>query len=234
VRVKFWFWLVLLLLSGNPDTEAALIWLAVGFISILIHEMGHVAAYRVFGETSDVVLYAFGGAVIPHHAVRGRRAQILTSLAGPAAGFVVAALALMAAWAVGGEVRFAFHTLLPALGVLPPGDVTALPSSTRYLYVLLNDVLWINFFWGLVNLLPVYPLDGGQAARVLFEQKDPYRGRRTSLLFSTGVAAAITLVGIASQSLYLAVLFGILAVSGVQALEADGGRPAPRTYRSMR
>jgi Zn-dependent protease len=34
-------------------------------------------------------------------------------------------------------------------------------------YVLLNDLLFVNFDWGLVNLLPVYPLDGGHAARAV-------------------------------------------------------------------
>ena len=40
----------------------------------------------------------------------------------------------------------------------------AVAESLR-LAILFNDVLFICVFWGLVNLLPVYPLDGGQIAR---------------------------------------------------------------------
>ena len=36
------------------------------------------------------------------------------------------------------------------------------------LNTLIWDLLQVNILWGLVNLLPVYPLDGGQIARELF------------------------------------------------------------------
>jgi membrane-associated protease RseP (regulator of RpoE activity) len=97
--------------------------------------------------------------------------------------------------------------------------------------LLLNDLLWVNFYWGVMNLLPVYPLDGGQAARALFEHRGGSRGRRRSLVVSAIVAAAVALLGLAEQNYYLLLLFGMLAVSSVQALESVSPRSFPRPYR---
>jgi Zn-dependent protease len=76
-----------------------------------------------------------------------------------------------------------------------------------------------------VNLLPVYPLDGGQASRALFEQSDPARGRRKSLILSVALAAAIAVAGVLQKSGYMVVMFAVLAVSSLQALEAERSHP---------
>jgi len=115
--------------------------------------------------------------------------------------------------------------LLPSLEAYPASADGAFPGTGAYLwYVLLNDLLFVNLYWGLVNLLPVYPLDGGQASRALFEQFDPARGRRNSLALSAAVAVAFALMGVLRQSAYIVVLFAILAASSLQALEAERGR----------
>ena len=48
-----------------------------------------------------------------------------------------------------------------------PGVLRA--STIIILFVLVWDLLFVNIFWGLVNLLPVFPLDGGQISRELFQ-----------------------------------------------------------------
>jgi membrane-associated protease RseP (regulator of RpoE activity) len=116
-------------------------------------------------------------------------------------------------------------------------SISAWPDSpghfSYYWYELLNDLLFVNFYWGLVNLLPVYPLDGGHAARAIFEQRDGFRGRRNSLILSTAVAAAVALASLVSGSLFRAVLFGVMAVSSAQALAA-APHSAPRPSWSWR
>jgi membrane-associated protease RseP (regulator of RpoE activity) len=113
---------------------------------------------------------------------------------------------------------------LPVLAALPRG------YAWSHWYVLLNDLLWVNFYWGLINLLPVYPLDGGQASRAIFDQADPRDGVRKSLILSAAVAGALAIFGVLEHSLYLALMFAILAVSSLQML--DGSRS--RAYRSPR
>src|ERR1700678_3725363 len=88
VSVHPLFWLTTVIMGGNRNNPGMLlIWVAVCFVSILLHEIGHVLAYRAFGETGGVLLYSWGGLAIPDRAVRRTAlAQVLISLAGPLAG----------------------------------------------------------------------------------------------------------------------------------------------------
>lgn len=222
VRVKFWFWVAVLILGGEQPPASLIIWVSVCFGSILLHEFGHVLAFRLFGEEAEVILYGWGGMAVPRGAYQSHLARFVVSLAGPAAGFCLAGATMAAAFLSGATVHFGFHMFLPVLTASPSltsGGMAALHSS-RYWYVLLNDLLWVNFYWGLVNLLPVYPLDGGHACRAVFEQRDPYSGKRNSLILSASVAGAMALFGLAEGSLYMALLFAVLAVSSIQALES--------------
>jgi membrane-associated protease RseP (regulator of RpoE activity) len=108
-------------------------------------------------------------------------------------------------------------------------------ADRNYLYwnVLLNDLLYVNIYWGLVNLLPIYPLDGGQASRALFERHDPSRGLRRSLFVSVVAALAAVLLGWSENSMYLMLLFGILAAGSAQMLEAQRHYAGPRRYRQQ-
>src|SRR5688500_1991096 len=83
IRVQLWFWVILLILGGTDDAKEMLIWVPVCFVSILIHEFGHVAAFRLFGVDSEIVLRAWGGLAIPHRAIHGTLARFIVSMAGP-------------------------------------------------------------------------------------------------------------------------------------------------------
>jgi len=82
--------------------------------------------------------------------------------------------------------------------------LAALPARETFSnwHILLNDLLLVNFDWGLVNLLPVHPLDGGYAARSLWVEHDPSSGRREALILSAVVAGVTALVGIAERNTY--------------------------------
>jgi membrane-associated protease RseP (regulator of RpoE activity) len=222
VQVKFWFWAACLLTGANQEeTSAILIWVAVCFGSILLHEMGHVFAFRLFGTEAEVVLYGWGGLAIPRRGVRGALARLTAPLAGPVAGFCAAGAVAAVAWYAGARIHLGWRLLLPWLRAAPPAAAGADPGTASYLwYVLLNDLLFVNLYWGLVNLLPVHPLDGGQVSRALFEHADPLGGRRKSLILSVSVAVALALVGVLEKSGYVVVMFAVLAVSSLQALEA--------------
>jgi len=233
VRVKFWFWITILILGGDKLAVDALTWVAVCFASILLHELGHVFAFRMFGRDAEVVLYGWGGMAIPRGAVSGTLGRFVVALAGPAAGFCVVGLVLAAAKFSGAHIITSFHLGIPILLVMPnwTGDVPAYLRESYHWYTLLNDLLFVNFYWGLVNLLPVLPLDGGHAAQALFEQYDPFRGRRMSLILSAAVAGVVVVLGIVTYNFYLVLMFAILAVSSLQWLDGARQREA---YRSAR
>jgi hypothetical protein len=75
-----------------------------------------------------------------------------------------------------------------------------------------------------MNLLPVYPLDGGQISRELFLMGDAHGGMEKSLWLSVIVGGCAAVLGLLLlQSLLMALLFGSLAFSSYQILQQYGG-----------
>jgi stage IV sporulation protein FB len=223
VTVQPWFWLTTIFMGANRDVGGLLVWIAVCFVSILLHEMGHVMAYRAFGERGEILLYSWGGlAFSDRNARRTTLAQVMVSLAGPAAGFCLAGLVLAVAFSLGALIHtsWAYFVMPNISAVILPHNVEALNGRAYYYWnVVLNDLLWVNISWGLVNLLPVYPLDGGQASRALFEAHDRSSGLQRSLWVSVIAAGAIALMGLMEHDMYVTIMFGLLAFSSVQLLE---------------
>ena len=80
-------------------------------------------------------------------------------------------------------------------------------------------LLWVNVFWGLVNLVPVFPLDGGQVARNLLVKFDPWDGVRKSLWVSVIAGGLVALVSLLLlHSIFMAILFGLLAYQSYRSL----------------
>ena len=234
VRVLPWFWLTTLFTGASQDTTLVLIWVAVVFVSILLHELGHVLAYRAFGMEGEILLYNWGGLAIPTSGkVRNAFQQVVISAAGPLAGFCLAAVALPLTIILGGHVSLTFHTLvIPSLTAYVPG--ASVDWNSYYWSVVLNDLLWVNLSWGMVNLLPVLPLDGGHISEALFERREGYSGKRKALMLSAVVAGALTALGLLTHSLYLAMMFGVLAIGSLQKLESMKAFFARRSYEEWR
>lgn len=226
VRVHPMFWLLAVILGYSEDLKQVLIWVAVVFVSILVHEMGHAFTMRRFGEQPHVLLYMMGGMAYSyssHGRSRNTFVQIVISAAGPAAGFALAGMTVAAVYAYGGAVTLDFsgESFIPWVIHLKPSE-----PFNLLLYVLISDMLWVNIFWGLLNLLPLFPLDGGQIARAIFLKQDPWRGLRNSLVLSVVTGAALAIFGgLYLGSIFMAVMFGMLAYSSWQALQ---GGVAPR------
>jgi membrane-associated protease RseP (regulator of RpoE activity) len=224
------FWVMGLILGARGATgenagAILIMWVGVVFVSILVHEFGHALTMRYHGESPRVVLYMMGGLAIADSAgwglqksSRTPREQIIISAAGPIAGFLLAGLVVATIHAAGGRVFFDFGNVLPDWTI-------SLPSGSSILvYHLVHDLLWVNIFWGLINLLPIYPLDGGQITRELFLLQDPWRGIVRSLWLSTIAGAAVAVMGaLFLGSILMALLFGSLAMSSYLALQQHGG-----------
>jgi len=238
IRVHPFFWLATIVLgsaglsSGNEEPNAGmvlLIWVFVVLVSIVVHEMGHALVMRFFGETAHVVLYMLGGLAIsgPSEGFSlgggGRRTnytQIAISLAGPAAGFLLAGFVIALIYALGGS--FSVHG-----EDFPFYRLTVPPDLSDPLIVMIGDALWVNIFWGLVNLLPVFPLDGGQTARAIFEINHPSNGFMQSLQLSIATGIVMALVGLfIMEDTFVALMFGSLAASNYMTLQQlrGGGR----------
>jgi Zn-dependent protease len=220
IRIHPMFWLVTLLLNIKSPPQVVAIWTVVVLFSLLIHEMGHALAFRYFGVNSHIVLYSFGGLAVPEGTYgrsRTPRAQILISLAGPAAGFLFA-LVLQLALVLGGY-HVGFDTGLFSW------DFPGREIENFRIQLIVYFLLEVNILWGLINLLPIFPLDGGQVFREILQMSNPRQGFEQALRLSI-----VTAVGMAALSLmrfnefYLALMFGYLAYMNFQMLQAYGGR----------
>ncbi len=226
VRVHPFFWLVGLILGSRGGKEDAglviLIWIASLFISILIHELGHTLMMRRFGVSSHIVLHMMGGLAIPDSygfSTRSRdsRSSILISFAGPAAGFAFAGLIIMVIIGTGGEFTVGRKLLFYDYQLNP------LQEWGKPLIILVDALLFINILWGLVNLLPVYPLDGGQIARTLMIDQDPGGGAIKSLWLSVFAGGGMAVYGASRKDFFLVIMFGMLAFQSYMAIQQMRG-----------
>ena len=224
VRVHPLFWLITLLLGSSGDPLLIPIWILVIFVSILVHELGHALAFRRFGLESQIVLHGAGGLTIPQSTMWGSRwadvalgpnQNIFISVAGPGSGFLLAATIIVFVLLVGGSVGTTW-----LFGFLPLPLSAQLPFGGRIVNVMVTMFLWVNVFWGLINLMPVHPLDGGNVTRNILIQVDPAGGVRKSLWISVIVGGLIALAGLVFlRSIFMALLFGLLAFQSYQALQ---------------
>ena len=96
-----------------------------------------------------------------------------------------------------------------------------LPGKAARNFILF--LVYISIFWALLNLMPVYPLDGGQIARELFQLSGTSAAIEKSLMVSIGTGVIIGLLGFRSGQAMIAFMFLILAWSSFQTLQQYRG-----------
>ena len=230
VRVHPLFWVISFLFGFSANNLLyTFVWVLAIFLSVLVHGLGHAFAFRRYGLRSSIVLHFAGGLTVPESVSWGStwanvalspREEIVVSLAGPFSGFLLATLLVGGVVVSGGSVAVDW-----LLGFIPLPAVTSLPFGGAFVTLLLAILVSVNVFWGLINLVPVYPLDGGNVARYALLQHDPYDGVRKSLWLSVVAGGVMAFVGLVFlRSMYMALLFGFLAFQSYQSLQSRFGR----------
>lgn len=191
---------MLAVLGPYDDLRLLVAWVAIGLVSVLVHEMGHALTYRRFGQRPEVVLYAMGGLTRGERGLPPAR-SLAVSLAGPAAEL--------------------FALGLPALA-LARADVVTDPFWVDVLAL----AVFINVGWPLLNLVPVLPLDGGNVVSSAVELVRPGHGQRTAQVVSVVVAGAGAVAALLAGWLFLAVMAGLFGAVNLQALRRTPDRSA--------
>ncbi len=188
-------------ISGNYSLDTKeelfklLLFMLAGFISILVHELGHALTAKHFGNRVEIVLQAFGGYAAYSGGRMNRFRSFLITAAGPAIQILLglAAMALVM-------------------------QVEGLSHNGKYFFTILYV---ISFLWAFLNLLPVLPMDGG---RILETILGPERIRLT-LQISIAVAVAVAALALAFKLVMLLPIFmGIMAYQSYQALKSISWR----------
>lgn len=195
IGVYFWIGAAILGSTSATGQNAILklaVWVACVLVSIVVHELGHAFAARRFGIRPAVVLHGIGGLTYLPGARLSRGQSIFVSLAGPAAG--------VGLWAV---TRYLLEPL--AFGEGSFGGRENLATYAFALAVL--DLLFMNLYWTIFNLLPILPLDGGQVLRELLG----YSRMQVTRAIGASCAAGLAVYEGMQGQIYLAIFLGYLA-----------------------
>jgi Zn-dependent protease len=187
-----WFvvlFLLIYLLTGQykdafpgQDTKAFLLAVASAlllFLCILLHELGHaIVARRNRVPIAGIELWLFGGIATMTREPDTPGAAFRISAAGPLVTFAIA----FGSWAVGALV-WGWHAFADAAFL---SDRTGYTSAE----VLLGYVASINALLLVFNLIPGYPLDGGNILRAIAWWRTGDRVRATRVAARTGRVVA--------------------------------------------
>jgi Zn-dependent protease len=178
VYIHWWWFLVAIYQISRPRTYSSPVWNAVEYLAlfaiVLMHEFGHAFACRQTGGTAnEIILWPLGGVAFVQPPQRPG-AQLWSIAAGPLVNVALV------------PVLFGFLWARRAFGL-------GLGNADFGLFLV--QLVRINLVLLIFNLLPIYPLDGGQIVRSL-------------LWFFVGRA----------RSLQIAAIFGFVGVAGLLGL----------------
>ncbi len=195
-----WFVAALIFYQTQQGAETSFVWFAIDYLAcfgiVLLHEFGHVLMCRRVGGTANrVVLWPLGGMAFVDYPPRPG-AAFWTTAAGPAVNVVLAPI------------------LFLLYNVTAPMEVAARPSDlNQFLFVIAGYNLAILIF----NLLPIYPLDGGQILySVLWKILGRVRGLAVASTIGIIGGVCLGMVAILLGEVWFAVIAGFLAMSAFQ------------------
>ena len=193
-----WAWFfAFLYFTSRPHAYSNYGWNALEILAlfaiVLTHEFGHQLACRsVGGQTHDIILWPLGGVAYVNPPQRPG-AQLWSIAAGPLVN-----VALI-------PVLFALVSVSLNLGW---------PDTHPDVNELLHNVWIINFVLLVFNLMPVYPLDGGQILRSLLWLGF---GRAKSLMAASVIGfigvAGLILLAIFSENWWLGIMAAFILMN---------------------
>jgi Zn-dependent protease len=185
-----WFLVAVFEINSRKGSYSSITWNILEYLALFLivtmHEFGHALACRQVGGTADhIVLWPLGGVAYVNPPQRPG-ATLWSIAAGPL-------------------VNVALLVILYVAGMLSLGS--AWLAASPDLHALLRAIWEINFGLLVFNLLPIYPLDGGQILRSLLWF---VMGRARSLMAATVIgllgAAGFIFFAIKVQSAWIGVI----------------------------
>lgn len=188
----FWFLIFFIGFINDTSIVSILLWAAIAFISVLIHEYGHALTALAFGQKAEIHLVGLGGLTQREGSKLALWKDFIVVLNGPLAGLLLGSAAYLLAKTLDGHLNS-----------------------------LLEHALWITFYanmvWTAINLLPIYPLDGGHLLRIILESIFGMRGIKTSLFISCIFSILLGICYFIAQNMMLGAIFLLLAFESYRA-----------------
>jgi Zn-dependent protease len=189
-------WVLLTSVSGYGWTNGLIqvFFVLTVFGCVVLHELGHALAARVFGiSTHGITLLPVGGVAQLERIPREPSQECVVALAGPAVNVLIAALLfpVVSLWSTVGN---ASGPLSAGLGFL-------------------HQLMWVNLVLAGFNLLPAFPMDGGRILRAFLAGRTDYlTATRWAKRIGQGAALLLALAGLwINPMLVLIAAFVIIA-----------------------
>ncbi len=206
IHVTFLIFLAWIGLSAlqRGGTEVALqnvVFIALIFLCVLLHEFGHILTARHYGiRTPDVVLLPIGGVASLERLPEKPSQELAVAIAGPLVNVVIA-------------------SVLIAFAGLPSGEMHHIEDPQ---VSLLARLAAANIFLALFNLLPAFPMDGGRVLHALLAMK--MSGvEATRIAARTGQALALLLgfAGLFGNPMLIFIAIFIYMTAGGEAQDSS-------------
>ena len=203
-------------ITSREDFLMILLWIIVLLVSILVHELGHALTSRkMTGVTPSIKLWGMGGLAYPNTQLTQKQSFWVT-WAGPLAGlgfFGLIVLTCCTVYGIAVGTDLTMFLLFPSTGINRETYTVLAKMNDPVLYML-KDLLWVNFWWSLINLLPVFPLDGGQIYASI------ERSPKKVLIVGIVTGALVAIAGFfILHRIFIAILFGYLAFQNYKRLQ---------------
>lgn len=144
------------------------------FGSVLLHEFGHALAARRYGiETPDITLLPIGGVARLERLPDRPLEEFVVAVAGPAVNVAIVIVLYVGLWLTG------------RLGLL---GTFGLVGGNFF-----SQLMFINVWLVLFNIIPAFPMDGGRILRSLLAARIGF-ARATNIAASVGQAFAFLFV----------------------------------------
>ena len=200
IQVQAFFWFVMAYLGGgikllSAPTSTALVSTAVfvgaGFLSILVHELGHALMMKKFGRHPHIVLHGMGGYAMSSGVSFSRWQNILVTLMGPMAQFGLAGVALF---------------------IL--NQVSSFPTPQSEAFV--RNIYTVSIWWATINLVPIFPLDGGQLMLAIFGERRKKVVHFISIFIGVALIILMLMNGLGMMGM---LILGMLVFENIKAIQ---------------
>jgi len=188
--IVLWVLLTSLLAGkGLIGSFTSVVFILVMFGCVVLHELGHALAARMYGiPTRDITLLPIGGVARLERMPRKPSQELVVALAGPAVNVVISGVLFLL--------------------LAPVSSMSSLASLPLQSGSFLQQLMFVNIALVAFNMLPAFPMDGGRVLRALLATVMDYvKATRVAAAVGQVCAAGFGLLGFYNPMLLLIAAF---------------------------